>query len=131
MENINELETLLSHIEEIDVGSVPYDIFDHDYACKRHLIFMIGLYFLIDALLEAHGSILVKDIIQYFERYGVKRREVMDVLLWYSMENYAKMTGLAYDDLKGSLNDGTLTREDVLRFFRKDNSMSAEDEKLL
>jgi hypothetical protein len=121
----------MTHIEEIDACSIPYDVIEYGNAGKRHLVFMIGLYILVDALLEAHGRILVKDIITYFEKYGVNRREVMDVLLSYSMENYSKITGQMYEDIKGSLFDGTLTEEDILGFFRKDTHLSPEDEKLL
>ncbi len=131
MENLNELETLMTHIEEIDACSIPYDVIEYGNAGKRHLVFMIGLYILIDALLEAHGRILIKDIISYFEKYGINRREVMDVLLSYSMENHAKITGQKYEDIKGSLYDGALTHEDVLGFFSKDAKISTEDEKLL
>lgn len=131
MENLNELETLMTHIEEIDGCSIPYDVIEYGVTAKRHLILMVGLYVLIDALLEAHGRILIKDIISYFEKYGVNRREVMDVLLSYSMENYAKITGQKYEDIKESLYDGALTPEDVLGFFSKDARLSQEDEKLL
>jgi len=121
----------MMHIEEIDACSIPYDVIEYGNECRRHLVFMVGLYFLVDALLEAHGRILVKDIISYFEKYGVNRREVMDVLLSYSMENYAKITGQKYEDIKESLYNGALTHEDVLGFFRKDAQLSQEDEKLL
>jgi len=131
MENLNELETLMAHIEEIDACSIPYDVIEYGVVNKRHLIFMVGRYVLVDALLEAHGRVLVKDIISYFERYGVNRREVLDVLLTYSMENYARITGQPYEDIKGSLYDGALKPEDVLGFFSKDVHVSHEDEKLL
>ncbi len=121
----------MAHIEEIDACSIPYDVIEYGVVNKRHLIFMVGRYVLVDALLEAHGRVLVKDIISYFERYGVNRREVLDVLLTYSMENYARITGQPYEDIKGSLYDGALKPEDVLGFFSKDVHVSHEDEKLL
>jgi hypothetical protein len=131
MENLNELEKLMTHIEEIDACSIPYDVIEYGSAGRRHLVFMVGLYVLVNALLEAHGRILIKDIIAYFEKYGVNRREVLDVLLSYSMENYARITGQKYEDIKESLYDGSLTHEDVLGFFSKDARISTEDEKLL
>jgi hypothetical protein len=131
MDDLNELETIMAHIEEIDACSIPCDVIEYGSAARRHLVFMIGLYLLVDALLEAHGRVLIKDIISYFEKYGANRREVMDVLLSYSMENYARLTGGKYEDIKGSLYDGTLTEEDILGFFRKDIRLSSEDEKLL
>ncbi len=131
MENLNDLETIMAHIEEIDGCSIPHDIIEYGNEGRRHLVLMIGLYVLVDALLEAHGRVLIKDIISYFEKYGVNRREVMDVLLSYSMENYARITGQKYEDVKGSLYDGTITPEGVLGFFSKDTRISTEDEKLL
>jgi hypothetical protein len=131
MENLNELETLMAHIEEIDACSIPPDVIEYGFGAKRHLIFMLGLYALADALLEAHGKVLIKDIIAYFEKYGVNRREVLDVLLSYSMENYARITGQKYEDVKRSLYDGALIPEDILSFFSKEVRLSQEDEKLL
>jgi len=131
MENLNELEKIMAHLEEIDACSIPPDVIEYGVYGRRHLIFMVGLYFLVDALLEAHGQVLVKDIIDYFEKYGVNRREVLDAMLSYSMENYARITGQKYEDIKDSLYDGTLTPEDILGFFSKDVRLSREDEKLL
>ncbi len=131
MENLNELEDLMAHIEEVDACSIPPDVIEYGAAARRHLVFMVGLYVLVDALLEAHGRVLIKDIVSYFEKYGVNRREVLDVLLSYSMENYARMTGQKYEDVKRSLYDGSLSHGDILGLFSKDVRLSREDERLL
>ncbi len=130
MGNLDDLERLMEHMEGIDAGSIQYEAI---YGCerRRHLVFMIGLYVLVDALLEAHARVHIKDIISYFEKYGASRREVLDVLLSYSMENYARITGLRYEDLVMALNDKALTVEDILGLFSKDVMLSEEDEKML